>query len=105
MAAQLQWFTTKGQIIQVLIAALACIFAGIRAWPDMQRTNLFTVGAIVFYLLVALVVFMIIVLVRNSTRAQTFPAERHRNNEKEDSEPLPPEVLGKRPVALTEEDT
>jgi hypothetical protein len=86
MPVKLPWFTTKGQIAQLGIALLACIFGGVKAWPDMQKTNLFTLGAILFYLLVGLVVFMIAVLVRNSSaRAHTLPAEADRNNKKESS--------------------
>ncbi len=49
----MSWFSTKGQIAQVAIAAAALIFAGLKAYPEMERAGLFSTAAILFYLLVA----------------------------------------------------
>src|SRR5579862_8146628 len=50
------WFSTKGQIVQVVLAALGCFFAGVKAWPDMKNNDLLSSGAILFYVLVTVVV-------------------------------------------------
>ena len=50
-----EWFANKGQIIQIILGAIACIIAGIKGWPDMRRNNLFSAGALLFYLLIAIV--------------------------------------------------
>jgi len=50
------WFTNKGQIIQVVLTAVACTFAGINAWPKMSTNQLFSVGSILFYFLIVLTI-------------------------------------------------
>lgn len=49
------WFSTKGQIAQLCFTAVACVFSGVKAWPDMLENKLLSLGAILFYLLVGLV--------------------------------------------------
>jgi hypothetical protein len=53
------WFTTRGQIIQTIVALASMAIAAFKAWPDLQKTQLFTPGAILFYALITLVVFSI----------------------------------------------
>ncbi len=55
----LPWFASRGQIIQTLIAVLALALAIGRAWPDLSVNDMFTGGAILVYVLVALVLFSI----------------------------------------------
>jgi len=54
-----KWFANKGQIIQIVIATIACVFSGIKAWPDMRGNELFSLGAVLFYILVGLVIFSV----------------------------------------------
>ena len=52
----MDWVANKGQVIQILAAVLAVILAGINAWPKLQGNQFFSLGAILFYVLVLLVV-------------------------------------------------
>jgi hypothetical protein len=79
MPGKLPWFTTKGQIAQLGFALAACIFSGIKAWPDMQKTDVFTPGAILFYLLVGLVISIIVVLIRSIARHRSQSLNRTRS--------------------------
>ena len=49
------WFTTKGQILQTLAAFFVVYVQARNAWPDMMASNYFSTGAILFYVLVAVV--------------------------------------------------
>ena len=51
-----EWFANWGQIIQAILALLACIFGGVKAWPEMKANAVLSFGAILFYVLIALVV-------------------------------------------------
>lgn len=42
------WFTNRGQVLQIGIAAIACAIAAVVAWPSIQAHD-FTFGPIVFY--------------------------------------------------------
>jgi hypothetical protein len=57
------WFTTKGQICQLLVTFSALCLAGFKAWPDMRASAYFTGGAILFYALIALVIGAIVHLI------------------------------------------
>ena len=50
------WFANKGQATQAIAAIVACVFAGIKAWPDMRSDQLMSIGSILFFLLVVIVV-------------------------------------------------
>ena len=50
------WFSNRGQVIQTIAAVVACLFAGIKVWPDFQSSNLLSLAAILFYCLLILVV-------------------------------------------------
>lgn len=58
MSSKSQWYASFG------VACISCVFGGIRAWPDMHKSDLFTSGAILFYLLVILVLSMMWALIR-----------------------------------------
>lgn len=68
------WFSTKGQIVQAFVAAIACVIAGYNAWPTMKQNDLFSIGPILFYILVGTVLFSVVLLlysVRNATTSHT----------------------------------
>jgi hypothetical protein len=50
-----RWFANRGQIIQIALTAVACSFAGVKAWPDMEKDALFSGGSVLFYILVVVV--------------------------------------------------
>lgn len=60
------WFANRGQIVQAACAILACIFASIKAWPDMKASNLFSFGSIIFYFLIATVISSFAILFQRS---------------------------------------
>jgi hypothetical protein len=72
------WFTSKGQVIQVAAAIVGCIFAGVKAWPDVRSNEFLTLGAILFYVLVSLVVVSIVVLIRALHRGRLHPDTNDR---------------------------
>jgi hypothetical protein len=51
-----KWFANKGQIVSLVVQILACFFAGVKAFPDFLHNKFFTVGTLLFVLLVLLVV-------------------------------------------------
>jgi hypothetical protein len=55
-----KWFTNRGQAIQTLLALIACIFAGVKAFPDFQRSHFFTIGSLLFIFIAASVVVSIL---------------------------------------------
>ena len=74
--AGMPWFTTKGQICQLLVTLAALCLAGYNAWPDMKMSDYLSGGAVLFYILVALVlgsIVHLIVVVRRGRR----PALNH----------------------------
>jgi hypothetical protein len=52
------WIANRGQLIQIVLAAASCIFAGIKVWPELRGNQFLSLGAILFYVLVALVVVL-----------------------------------------------
>jgi hypothetical protein len=48
------WFSNRGQILQLGIAAFACILTGINAWPAIKQMELLTFSPIIFYTVFAL---------------------------------------------------
>ncbi|MEO8053055.1 MAG: hypothetical protein ABI833_21825 [Acidobacteriota bacterium] len=57
------WFTTKGQIFQLLFQIFAATLAAFKAWPDMMTSNYLSGGAILFYSLISLVLGSILHLI------------------------------------------
>ena len=55
-----KWFANRGQAIQTLLAVIACIFAGVKAFPDFQRSQFFTIGSLLFIFVAASVVISIV---------------------------------------------
>ena len=51
-----RWFANRGQVIQTVLAVIACIFAGVKVFPDFQRSQFFTIGSLVFIFIAASVV-------------------------------------------------
>jgi hypothetical protein len=62
--SRLPWFSTKGQIAQLALATLGCIFAAIKAWPEMKNNQFLSLGALLFYALVGLVLIASTTLVK-----------------------------------------
>ena len=58
------WFANNGQVIQTVIAAMALVLSAINVWPRLKDNDLFSIGAIVFYLLVLLVIVSVPMAVR-----------------------------------------
>lgn len=57
------WFSSRGQIVQVVIAGAALAFATRSGWRSMLSSQYLSSGAVVFYLLVGLVLYQITRLV------------------------------------------
>jgi hypothetical protein len=55
------WFSSKGQMIQTALAAIACVLAVIKVWQDIKSKEYFSPGAVLVYVLVALVIAVTIV--------------------------------------------
>jgi len=55
-----RWFANRGQIIQAVLALIACILAGLKAFPDFQRSHFFTIGSLLFIFIVAWVVAFVV---------------------------------------------
>jgi hypothetical protein len=49
-----RWFANRGQMLQIVLAALGCFIAAINAWPNFKLDELFAIGPVIFYLLMAL---------------------------------------------------
>lgn len=72
------WFSSKGQIIQTALAAIACVLAVIKLWQDIRSKEYFSPGAGLIYVLVALVIAVTIVAnrrVSNLRKAQAAEIE------------------------------
>ena len=67
------WFTNKGQLIQIALATLSCIFAGAKAWPDLKGNDFLSIGALLFYSIVLLLISLLFVVLfaRQGQRAET----------------------------------
>jgi hypothetical protein len=82
-----KWFANRGQAIQTLLALIACIFAGVKAFPDFRRTEFFTIGSLLFIFLVALVVVSI------GQLGLTFRREYAKSDKPDSSATAKPEVV------------
>jgi hypothetical protein len=63
------WFSTKGQVLQLLGQVVALCIGMHVAFPDMVMNNLLSAGAILFYLLVMTVLVSMWVLISSIKRA------------------------------------
>jgi hypothetical protein len=72
--SEMPWFQSKGQICQTALALVGVLIAGKNAWPDMKANAYFTGGAILFYVLVALVVGSILHLIAVSRKRVAPPS-------------------------------
>jgi hypothetical protein len=66
---QQKWFANRGQVIQVVIGAIALVLAGIKAWPSFRGDQVLSMGTILFYVLILLTVLSVWRLVRNAIQA------------------------------------
>lgn len=67
------WFTSKGQIVQTALAAVAPILAAVAAWQQVKNNQAFTASFLLSYVLAALVIVVTIVAnrrVSNIRKAQ-----------------------------------
>jgi hypothetical protein len=55
------WFTSKGQIVQTTLAAVAPILAAVAAWQQIKNNQAFSTGFLLSYVLAALVIAVTIV--------------------------------------------
>jgi hypothetical protein len=55
-----KWFTNRGQVIQTVLALIACIVAGFKAFPDFQRSQFLTLGSLLFVFIAASVVISLV---------------------------------------------
>jgi hypothetical protein len=63
----LPWFNTKAQLVQLIAAVLGTGIAAVVAWPQIQQNQLLSLGPILFFVLVAIVLL--------SVRLMLFPPE------------------------------
>ncbi len=75
------WFTTKGQICQLLVALSALCIATYKAWPDMKANSYFTAGAVLFYVMVTLVLGSMVHLIATSRKTPTQSTPEALNSE------------------------
>lgn len=61
-----KWFTNRGQMLQIGISILALIIGGRNAWKEMLASQYLSLGAVLFYLLVGLVVLSFFWMVQNN---------------------------------------
>jgi hypothetical protein len=45
------WFANKGQMLQLTVAAVACLFSGIPAWQAVKNRDLWSIGPLLFLIL------------------------------------------------------
>jgi hypothetical protein len=63
----LPWFNTKAQLVQLIAAVLGCGIAAVVAWPQIQQNQLLSLGPLLF--------FVLLVIVLLSVRLMVFPPE------------------------------
>jgi hypothetical protein len=61
-----KWFANRGQFIQTILAGIAVIVGGVNAWPRIKGNQVLSAGAILFYLLIAIMLLSIWLLVRSA---------------------------------------
>lgn len=58
----LPWFSSKGQIADLVLKILLAVLAGKNAWPQMKQNEFLSAGALLFYGLVATVLISLGIL-------------------------------------------
>src|SRR5262245_41356287 len=67
-----KWFANKGQVMQVGIGSAALILSAKNSFPDLKKSEYFSGGSILFYILVALVITSISKLVTEWKRLSSI---------------------------------
>jgi hypothetical protein len=68
------WFTSKGQVVQTALAAVAPILAAVAAWQQVKNNQAFTASFLLSYLLAALVIVVTIVANRRVSNIRKLQA-------------------------------
>ena len=55
-----QWFSNRGQILQLIFAAIACFLTAVNAWPAVKELQFLALAPIIFYVVFALAALVII---------------------------------------------
>jgi hypothetical protein len=79
-------------------AILSCIFAAIKAWPDMKASQYFSLGAFIFYILVGLVITSIVVLISAMRSSRRAPGPEETQNPRDVVHTVAFEYLPKSPL-------
>ena len=75
------WFTSKGQIVQTALAAVAPILAAVAVWQQVKNNQAFSASFLLSYVLAALVIVVTIVANRRvSNIRKTLAAEMEAMN-------------------------
>src|ERR1035441_1826614 len=61
-----KWFANRGHMLQIAINALALLIGGKETWKDLMNSQFFSLGALLFYALVGLVVMSFLWWVREA---------------------------------------
>jgi hypothetical protein len=69
----LPWFTTKGQVAQLIAAVLGCTIAGSAAWQKIKDNELLAPGPILFFVLVVIVVLSVALLLYSRYNMTVLP--------------------------------
>jgi hypothetical protein len=77
------WFTSKGQMVQTALAAVAAILAAVAAWQQVKNKQALSVSSLLFYALAALVIAVTVVANRrlanlrkaHASKIETLTAE------------------------------
>jgi hypothetical protein len=78
------WFTTKGQIGQLLFQIIAAILVAIKVWPDMVSNRFLSLGAWIFYVVAASLLYSLWRLIRRVlflNPEQVPPLVGHRSDD------------------------
>jgi hypothetical protein len=68
------WFTSKGQIVQTTLAAVAPILAAIAVWQQVKNNQAFTASFLLSYVLAALVIVVTVVANRRVSNIRKIQA-------------------------------
>ncbi|SPE35760.1 hypothetical protein SBA3_2300021 [Candidatus Sulfopaludibacter sp. SbA3] len=71
-----KWFTNRGQMLQVSISALALVVAGRGAWKGMLASQFLSLGALLFYALVGLVIASFTWMIRSNRASGGSPSPK-----------------------------
>lgn len=74
------WFSTRGQVLQTVVAIVGVVFSGVKAWPDIRNSRLFSGGAIYFYFLAALLCLILWNLYRLASAYRPVTTQLEQND-------------------------